>query len=136
LSWRLRRVALAVFDVCCWGVALFIATVLRYELDLRQIEPAGVAMISGFGAAGVLAVSGPLQVYRVRHSIGTVGDAISVSTATGLVGFGLFVINVLHADPLVPRTVPLIATLIALVLAVGARLLVRLSRERATRHSK
>jgi hypothetical protein len=31
---RLRRVALAVFDVWCWVAALFIA-VLRYELDLR-----------------------------------------------------------------------------------------------------
>jgi FlaA1/EpsC-like NDP-sugar epimerase len=121
------------FDACCWVFALFAATVLRYELDLHQIEAGKVALISVFAVVGVLVIGTVLQVYQGRHCIGTVGDAISVSAATALLGAGLFVPNLLPATPLVPRTVPLIATLIALVLAVGVRLLVRLSRERSSR---
>ena len=136
LTWRLRRIALMAFDACCWVFALFAATVLRYELDLHQIEPWKVALISVFAVVGVLVIGTVLQVYRGRHCIGTVGDAISVSAATALLGAGLFVPNLLTTTPLVPRTVPLIATLIALVLAVGVRLLVRLSRERSSRPNR
>ena len=133
LTWRLRRIALAAFDAGCWVFALFTATLLRYELDLRQIEPGNVALIAGFAVVGVLVVGTVLQVYRGRHCIGTVGDAVRVSATTAVLGAGLFVPNLLRDTPLVPRTVPLVATLIALVLTVGARLLVRLSRERSSR---
>jgi FlaA1/EpsC-like NDP-sugar epimerase len=132
-SWRLRRIALVAFDACCWVFALFAATVLRYELDLHQIELRNLALVSVFAVVGVLVVGTALQVYGGRHCIGTVGDAISVSATTAVLGAALFVPNVLRAIPLVPRTVPVIATLIALVLAVGVRLLVRLSRERNSR---
>jgi FlaA1/EpsC-like NDP-sugar epimerase len=133
LTWRLRRIALMVFDACCWIFALFAATVLRYELDLHLIEPVNVALISAFAVVGVLVIGTVQQVYRGRHCIGTIGDAISVSAAAALLGAALFVSNLLTATPPVPRTVPLIATLIALVPAVGVRLLVRLSRERSSR---
>src|SRR5918992_3308979 len=133
LGWRLRRIALMAFDASCWVFALFAATILRYELELHQVEPRQVALLSVFAVAGVPVVGTVMQVYRGRHCIGTVGDAISVSAATALLGVGLFVPNILLDTPLVPRTVPLVATLIALVLAVGIRLLVRLSRERNSR---
>ena len=133
LTWRLRRITLVAFDACCWVFALFAATVLRYEVELHQVEPRQVALLSVFAVAGVPVVGTVMQVYRGRHCIGTVGDAISVSAATALLGVGLFVPNILIDTPLVPRTVPLVATLIALVLAVGIRLLVRLSRERSSR---
>jgi hypothetical protein len=133
LTWRLRRIALMAFDSCCWVFALFAATVLRYELDLHQVEPRNVALIAVCAVVGVLVIGTALQVHQGRHCIGTVGDAISVSAATALLGAGLFVANLLTATPLVPRTVPVIATLIALVLAVGVRLSVRLCRERSSR---
>ena len=133
LTWRLRRIALVAFDACCWVFALFAATLLWYELDLHQIEPGNVALIAGFAVVGVLVVGTVLQVYRGRHRIGTVRDAVRVSATTAVLGAGLFVPNLLRDTPLVPRTVPLVATLIALVLTVGARLLVRLRRERSSR---
>jgi FlaA1/EpsC-like NDP-sugar epimerase len=132
LTWRLRRIALVAFDAGCWVFALFAATLLRYERDLHQVEPGNVALIAGFAVVGVLVIGTALQVYRGRRCIGTVGDAVRVSAATALLGAGLFVPNLLRDTPLVPRTVPLVATLIALVLAVGARLLVRLRRERSS----
>ena len=98
-----------------------------------RIEPGNVASIAGFAVVGVLVVGTVLQVYRGRHCIGTVGDAVRVSATTAVLGAGLFVPNLLRDTPLVPRTVPLVATLIALVLTVGARLLVRLRRERSSR---
>jgi lipopolysaccharide/colanic/teichoic acid biosynthesis glycosyltransferase len=133
LTWRLRRIALVAFDAGCWVFALFAATLLRYELDLHQVEPGNVALIAGFAVVGVLVVGTALQVYRGRHCIGTVGDAIRVSATSAVLGAGLFVPNLLLATPLVPRTAPLVATLIALVLTVGARLLVQLRRERSSR---
>src|SRR5688572_30071505 len=104
LTWRLRRIALVAFDAGCWVFALFAATLLRYELDLHQVEPGNVALIAGFAVVGVLVVGTALQVYRGRHCIGTVGDAIRVSATSAVLGAGLFVPNLLLATPLVPRT--------------------------------
>jgi FlaA1/EpsC-like NDP-sugar epimerase len=133
LHWRLRRVALVTFDAGTWALALIAAAVLRYEMELRQIDFAALGMISLLAVLAMLATGSALQVYRGRHCIGTVGDAITVGAATGLVGVTVFVVNLFASTPLVPRSVPLIATLIALVLAVGARLVVRLRREYSAR---
>jgi FlaA1/EpsC-like NDP-sugar epimerase len=58
---------------------------------------------------------------------------VNVAVAVTTVGVLTFSVNALVADPQVPRSVPLIATPIALVLAVGARLAVRLVRDRLAR---
>ncbi len=64
LTWRLRRIALVAFDACCWVFALFAATILRYELELHQVEPRQVALLSVFAVAGVPVVGTVMQVYR------------------------------------------------------------------------
>ncbi|GAA1255209.1 nucleoside-diphosphate sugar epimerase/dehydratase [Pseudonocardia aurantiaca] len=132
-SWVLRRIGLCAFDISAWSFALYGATVLRYELDLQQIADANLGLITFLAVAGVPLVGAAFQVYWGRDSIGTVEDAINVSIATGVVGGVLFGVNILSSSPLVPRSVPLIATLIALLIAVGARVAVRLYRERNAR---
>jgi FlaA1/EpsC-like NDP-sugar epimerase len=129
----LRRIGLSAFDIGVWSFSLFAATVLRYELDLQQIADANLELITFLAVAGAPLVGAAFQAYRGRNSIGTVEDAINVSTATGVVGGVLFGANILSSSALVPRSVPLIATLIALLIAVGARVAVRLYRERIAR---
>ncbi len=128
-SWRLRRLALAGWDCTVWVVALFVASALRYELDMGQIDVGGLERISVVAILAQLVVGGALQVYRGRHLVGSADDAINVSVAIALVGVVLFGYNLLEGDLLVPRSVPLSAIFLALLLAVGMRLAVRRYRE-------
>ncbi len=131
-AWRRRRIALVAFDAGCWAGALVAATALRHEFDLARIDP-GLVPALAVATAAVLGFGLALRVYGGRYNVGTVDDAILVGAATLLVGAVVFVVNLLPATTTVPRSVPLIATPVALVVAVGARLAVRLYRERHAR---
>jgi FlaA1/EpsC-like NDP-sugar epimerase len=124
------------FDAAAWVAAIVAATALRTELDLRGIGDVDIGAVVALAIGGVLPAGTALHVYRGRYCIGTVGDAIAVSTATALVGTVVFAVNLLRDPPFLPRSVPLIATLIAIGLAVGARLAVRLYRERNARPNR
>ncbi|MFC5141954.1 polysaccharide biosynthesis protein [Actinomycetospora rhizophila] len=77
-----------------------------------------------------------LQVYRGRHCVGTLDDALTVATVASLVGLVVFGTNMVPASPWVPRSVPVVATFVMVALAVGARTAVRLRRERDGRPDK
>ncbi|WP_308258985.1 nucleoside-diphosphate sugar epimerase/dehydratase [Pseudonocardia sp. H11422] len=121
------------WDAAAWTLALVAGAVLRYEVDLGQIDVVGLRWTIVVALAAQLVIGTLLQLYRGRHYIGTVDDAINVSAAIALTGVVLFGVNLLPAATWVPRSVPLIAILIALMLAVSARLAVRRYRERSSR---
>jgi FlaA1/EpsC-like NDP-sugar epimerase len=62
-----------------------------------------------------------------------VDDAINVTITMAIVGIVVFGVDLLSPVPFIPRSVPLTATLTALVLAWGLRLVVRRYRERSSR---
>ncbi|MBV9920418.1 MAG: sugar transferase, partial [Pseudonocardia sp.] len=80
-----------------------------------------------------LAVHAVLRTYRGTHPIGGVDEAITVMSGTALVGVIVFLVNIYAHQPLVPRSVPLLAAPIVALIAVGSRLGVRLYRERRYR---
>jgi FlaA1/EpsC-like NDP-sugar epimerase len=132
LAWKIRRLALMGWDVGAWAIALYVAAVLRYE-NVSEIDLAALAgAVAVALAAQVLVGTVVAHGYQGRHCIGTVEDAISVSRSALLVVPVIFVAN-LVLSPGLPRSVPLIAAPLALLLHFGARLAVRLSRERRSR---
>ncbi len=132
LAWKVRQLALVGWDVSAWVIALSIAATLRVE-NVIEVNFSGLAEASAVAlVAQVLVATIVSHSYQGRYCIGTVEDAISVSRAVPLVGLIVFSAN-LVLQPALPRSVPLIAIPLALLLHVGARLAVRRSWERKSR---
>jgi lipopolysaccharide/colanic/teichoic acid biosynthesis glycosyltransferase len=128
-----RRVLLVTWDALGWAVALSLASVLRDEFDLDNIGAPELFTVVAVAVAAQLAVGAVLQTYRGRYPIGGVDEAINVTAATVLAGAAAFLVDSSLQPHLVPRSVPLLAVPIAVLIAVGSRLAVRLHRERRDR---
>lgn len=126
-----RRFVQAIWDLASWIIALLSATFLRYDGN-----PSGPTMRSALiigvilGLAQVI-VSSAAQWIRGRRIIGSF-DEISILTFTALVvalGGTLMVFFISPAP--IPRSVPLIASAIALALMLGGRFTLRAYRQRS-----
>ena len=130
LCW-IRSLALLGLDIGAWAVALYAAAELRYE-NFDDVDFAALAGAAAIALVAQVLVDTVVAGCQGRHCVGTVDDAISVSWAALLVAAVVFTANLLLATGL-PRSVPLIAAPLALLLQVGVRLAVRLARERGCR---
>ena len=128
-----RGAVLVLLDSCAWLVAVLVATVLRYEMDLSQIDVAPTRHLIVVAILAQVVVGGVSQTYRGRHAVGSLDDAVNISGSIGITAVVVATINVLVDPTFAPRSVPLIAVPIALLLAVGARVAVRRLREWNTR---
>ena len=128
-----RRVLLIIWDAVGWALALAVASSLRADFSVRDIEIRPFLTIVAVAIVTQLAVHVVLRTYRGRHPIGGIDEAITVITGTALVGVILFLVDSYAHQQLVPRSVPLLAAPIAALIALGSRLGVRLYRERRYR---
>ncbi|MGH3982935.1 MAG: polysaccharide biosynthesis protein, partial [Pseudonocardiaceae bacterium] len=127
-----KALTLVVFDGFAWVLALTAGSWLRYSGDLSRMAPEqpieiialAVVLQTGFGMLS--------HRYRGRHLVGSIDDAIHVSGVTAATGFVLFVIGLTTVIG-VPRSLPIIATLVALPLLLGPRIALRLTREHRDR---
>jgi lipopolysaccharide/colanic/teichoic acid biosynthesis glycosyltransferase len=133
MDWRLRRVVLGAWDAVVWAIALALALALRYEFDLDPDDVAGLVRLIAVAVVAQILIGGALQVYRGRHWIGSIDDAVDTAASIGFTGAVVFVANVLLPVQLAPRSVAIIATPIALLLAVGSRIAVRFHHDRSAR---
>ncbi|MGH4008601.1 MAG: polysaccharide biosynthesis protein [Pseudonocardiaceae bacterium] len=123
-----RVLILAACDGFAWALALTAASWLRYSGDVSRMAPGqvieiialAVALHTGFGMLS--------HWYRGRDLVGSIDDAIRVAGVTAATGLVLFVLG-LTAVIATPRSVPIIATLVALPLLLGPRIALRLSRD-------
>lgn len=123
-----RALILAACDGLAWVLALTAASWLRYSGDVSRMAPGQVIEIialavvlhTGFGMLS--------HWYRGRHLVGSIDDAIHIAGVTAATGLVLFVIG-LTAVIAAPRSVPIIAMLVALPLLLGPRIALRLSRD-------
>lgn len=130
----LGAVGLTLADVTCWVVALMAALALRYEFDLVGIavhSPGWLLLTAALGQA----VFGGVAILVRDSVIGSFDDAVVATRAVMLTGFMMFGLNMLLDPLLVPRSVPLIAMPIALLLAGAVRVVVRTVRVRWLRHA-
>lgn len=121
-------------DAFVWIFAVPAAALLRLDFESSTIGPTAVAMT--VTAALVLqgALGWVLAVYRYRHPYGSRHEAQSLLVVVLSVGTILAAVRMLiPASDGFPRSVPLIAMLIAFVLMAGIRLLHRVALEREYR---
>jgi FlaA1/EpsC-like NDP-sugar epimerase len=132
LFWRQSRRLKVLADLGAWALAIETAYFLR--LETTPLAWAQEALL--LWALTIPVFLGAIHLFGLhRQSWGHVGtrDLVRLAVATGLTSVALaFVAWLLQQDPvsaLVPRSVPLIAGMIAFLLTGGLRIMTRLWRE-------
>jgi lipopolysaccharide/colanic/teichoic acid biosynthesis glycosyltransferase len=133
VRWRVRRVLLVGWDAASWAIALTLALALRYEFDLDGDDVADLVSLIIVAVVAQVLVGGVLRVYRGHHCVGTLDDAVNTTMSITLSGIVVFLVNFALHPQSTPRSVAIIAAPIALMLAVGSRMVVRLYRDRRAR---
>jgi FlaA1/EpsC-like NDP-sugar epimerase len=115
-----------VLDASAWAVAIPLTTFLRYDLRLRPIDPLGVTtvVVVAIVLQGVVGLG--VGLYRRRYHYGSFDEVRVLGISMAVVAGALFVVAQLGRGALVPRTVPLLAAGLALVIAVMVRYVTRL----------
>ena len=129
-----RWVVLTGLDVVVWMTAFALAATLRFE-SLNRGVPWAITLSLGLVAAGVQVTTGAAtRLYESRHRVGSVDDAITTTVATLLSGAVVTTIAVAWpSGRLLPLSVPVFATILAVLGATGGRLLIRRISERTRR---
>jgi FlaA1/EpsC-like NDP-sugar epimerase len=131
-----RRLALMAWDCVAWAFGLTAAIWMRYEGDTSMINRPGLAVLVIIAIVAHLLLALPLRLYRGRYRVGGADGAIALCAVMGLVGCGAMVVVLVPGLAPVPRSVPAIGTLVTIAAAIGARLAVRLLRERSARRTR
>ena len=119
--WR-RRLVTAAFDGACWTAALTAAGWLRYEFDVAQIDFVGLTRTIVIALAAVWLFGAGPHLYFDRHAKGRLDEALGLARVMALVGAVGVGFTLLGFAPSIRRSVPLIAALLALAMAVAGRL--------------
>ncbi|MCL2802423.1 MAG: polysaccharide biosynthesis protein [Micrococcales bacterium] len=125
----------AVLDVACWALAVVVAEVLRYDLEVSRISLLPTAILIGVVMVVWLCCAWPARLYSRRHVSGSFEEARAVTgagLACGLVvGVPVLLIGSEHG---IPRSTLLMTFPLAVVLMLCLRYLRRLVSEQ--RHLK
>ena len=134
LRWRLLRAAILLCDLVALSAGLVLATAARYEGAISEANPAGLLL--GVALAGVvyLAVGSALRLHHGRYAVGSVDEFKTLCIAVGLTAFTVLAVDAAAGVPrLLPLSVPPVGGVLAFVLMIGCRLIIRSQREGAVR---
>ncbi|MGQ0481286.1 MAG: polysaccharide biosynthesis protein [Pseudonocardia sp.] len=123
-----RSVLLGAFDGVGWMLALVAAALLRLSGDLTRLGLVQLLVVCTCAVAVHTGLAALSRHWRGRQLVGSIDDAVHVAAITIATGLVLFVVGL---TPVLsgPRTLPIIAMLVALPLLLGPRVTLRLSRE-------
>ena len=127
------RVLFALCDGAAWAAGFGLTTWVRYAFEATRISVSGLLIVIVVAVVVQWLVGTVAHTYRGRFPLGSVDEVINLALVMFVVGLVVLGVDLLPGTPLVPRSVPLSAALVALVLAAGMRLAVRRVRERAER---
>jgi FlaA1/EpsC-like NDP-sugar epimerase len=124
-----------VLDVAAWGVAVFFATIMRYDFNhLGDLNWGGLLAIGPIAGLSQFVAGLVFGLYLGRWRFGSFDEVLGVARAAALATGILFIAN-LWLNELVPLTAPVSGGVAALVLMAASRYLWRLmleSRRRPT----
>ncbi|RBY74856.1 polysaccharide biosynthesis protein [Blastococcus sp. TF02-09] len=131
---KLARLAMVVADLFSLQAGFVLVVAARYDGDLDRVRFAGLLTVTAVGGLALVLVSFALRLHQGRYAVGGVDEfkALAAAVATaGLVAFGVALAAGLPR--LVPLSVPLIGSIVALVVMATYRLAIRSQREGAVR---
>ncbi len=132
---RGRRAARLAADLCMWWLGLCLGQAARYDFSLSAVRPtAGLLFAAGFVAVAQVVLGALGHLYRGRYRYGSFDEVLGVLRTVGSVAVALGVVEALGRPYLLlPRSVPLIAGLIAFTGMLGVRYGYRLLQEHRRR---
>ena len=119
-------------DLTVWVMAIVAGTWLRYEFRLDLVSRRDLAEVVAFAVVAHVAVGGFIGLYRRRWRYGSFEEAIAVAFSYAIAGLLISSWSLLLPSS-VPRSVPMISTAFAGLMAVAGRSLWRLWNSRSER---
>ena len=120
-------------DAAAWAVAVPLTTFLRYDMRIDPVNEAGVVAVVAVAIVlqGLVGLS--LGLYRRRYHYGSFDEVRVLGLCVAIVAVVTFILARLFGGSLVPRSVPVLAAFLALVVAVVCRYVARLVEDRHLR---
>lgn len=128
---RRRHFWLLIFDSTVWAVAVAFAAVARMDFQFGSVGWGATVAIAAIAIVLFAIVAWITRLHDGRSPLGSLDETIRLAAAALCVGVAVYLANLLFLA-LVPRSVPLIATLCAVVTMAWGRALVRAIRENAS----
>ena len=126
---RHRHVALATFDTAAWFCAAALATLARLDFDPTREAWGPTIAFATFAAVLFIAIAWATRLHDGRAPLGSLDEMVRLGVTNFVVGTIAVVINLLLPQQYVPRSVPMIAMILALVVMAWGRATVRIVRE-------
>jgi FlaA1/EpsC-like NDP-sugar epimerase len=133
-QWRLVRCVMFALDILSLNAGLVLATAARYEGSLDAANADG--LLIGLVAATVVFPVGSmvLRLHQGRYGVGSADELKALGGAVTLAALVVLAVDVAAGAPrLLPLSVPPIAAVLAFVLMMMVRLVIRSQREGAVR---
>lgn len=125
LTQRTGRWLWAAVDVSVWVFAVVLAFVLRVDFSLVGLVEPGTVRFVAAAMLAQLVVGALVGPYAVGHDRGSFEEIVDLSRTVLIVGIGLFAWALLTKPPVVPRSVPVIASALAVLAMFAVRFAVR-----------
>lgn len=132
--WKLTRLTLLFADVLSLYSGLSLAAVARYDGALEHIDAGGLLFGTAVAALAFVAFAATLRLHQGRYAVGSADEFKCLALAVGGAAVTLFAVDIAAGSPrLLPLSVPLLGSVVAFVLMLGFRLVIRWQREGAVR---
>ncbi len=132
-AWRRHRVPLAMaFDAASWAVALGLFAAVRLDLANAPVRELGLLRVCAVAIAVHLVLGRLVRLHQGRHDVGSFEEILLLGGVVFSTGLTVTIVNAIIPNQWVPRTVPVVATFLALVLQAWGRAVWRRLRERDT----
>ncbi|MCW2537034.1 MAG: dTDP-glucose 4,6-dehydratase, polysaccharide biosynthesis protein CapD [Modestobacter sp.] len=134
LRTRLRRLALLISDVGMLFVGFVLAAAARYDGVTQLIDRSGLSIAVGIMAVAYTGASATLRLHQVRYKVGSAEELTALAAAVFGATLTVLALVLISGSPrLVPLSVPAIGAVVAFVLMLAARLVIRRQREGSAR---
>jgi FlaA1/EpsC-like NDP-sugar epimerase len=127
---RFVRWTWASFDSLIWAGAVLLACWLRFDFDPSKVLVHGTVRFALAAMVGQVVLGGLVGPYVVGHQRGSFEEIADVAKTVFLVGSGLFLWAMLANPILVPRSVPVTGSAVALLAMFALRFAVRAANTR------
>jgi FlaA1/EpsC-like NDP-sugar epimerase len=128
---RVLRWLWAVVDAGIWMVAVCGATWLRFDFALTSVFTPGTLRFALIGAVGYVAVGAVIGPYAIGHRRGSFEETLDIARTVAVSMLGICA-WVLLARPPIPRSVPVMAGVLALTGMFAVRFVIRTWRTHQT----
>ena len=133
-AWQFARGVVLAVDLLSLLVGLTIAVVGRYDGNLHLVDVDGLLVCFVVGACAFVAATAALKLHQGRYAVGSADEVKGLCLAVAGAATVTLVFDAASGSPrMLPLSVPILGGVVALVLMLGFRLVLRSQREGAVR---